>query len=176
MFVGPGCVSASLMNHAEYAVGADEIPGLNGVASIGWVADKAVVIDRGDASVGQGCAGGASVHFRLVDVDALFIFGGGPCGSRACGAGAGADTVAGSFLGSVVVPGISDVVVNAGEGGASAGNDCGEAGKRIGGFGGASGDIVDAILAEGGQGRAVGLPIVHGADAIGAVREVNGVH
>src|SRR5579862_230713 len=123
MLIGPGSVSASLMNHAENAVGADEIPWLDGIASVGWIADESVVIDGGDAAVGEGCAGGASVHFSLVDVDAFFIFGGSAGGSRACCARASAKTVARSFLGSVVVAGISDVVIDAGEGGASAGDD-----------------------------------------------------
>ena len=39
MFVGPCCVSASLMNNAEDAVGANELPRENRFATITWIAD-----------------------------------------------------------------------------------------------------------------------------------------
>src|ERR1019366_389269 len=70
VLVGPCCVSASLVNNAEDAVGTDELPRVNGLATITRVADQSLGIDGGDAAVSQGRAGGASIDHGLVDVDA----------------------------------------------------------------------------------------------------------
>ena len=131
MLVGPCRVSAGLVNDAEDGVGADEIPRVNGTAAFAGVADKSLGIDGGDAAVGQRRAGRATVDFGLVDVDAFFILGGGASRGRVRGAGAGREAVTSGLCGGVKIPGIGDVVVDAGQGGASTGDDRDQAGEGI---------------------------------------------
>ena len=95
VLVGPSRVSASLMDDAEDAVGADELPRENRIAAIAGVAGKFLGVDGVQAAIGQGRAGSAAVEFRLVDIDAFFVLGRGA--GRGCvgRAGAGGDTIAG---------------------------------------------------------------------------------
>src|SRR5580704_17317781 len=122
------------MNNAEDAVGANELPRINGLAALAWVADESHRIDGSDGAVGQRSAVGAAIHHGLVDVDPFFILSCGTRGRRIGSARACRQAVAGGFRGGVEVSRISDVVVYAGQGRASAGDDRGEAGERVRGF------------------------------------------
>src|SRR4029077_7311326 len=88
-------------------------------------------IDGSDGAIGEGSAGGSAVYLRLVDVDAFFIL------SCIAGwhltrcAGSSRIAIAGGCSRSLQIAGIGDVVVDAGQGRASAGDDRGEAGKRV---------------------------------------------
>ena len=134
MLVGPCRVSTSPMDDAEDGVGADEIPRIDGTAALAGIADELLGIDGGDAAVGERRAGCAAVHFGLVDVDAFFILGGGAGGSGAGSAGAGREAVAGGLGRGVKIPGIGDVVVDAGESRASTGDDRDQAREGIRGL------------------------------------------
>ena len=129
MLVGPCRVSASLVNHAEDAVGADEIPRENRIAAVIWIAHEFLPIDGVEAAIGQRCAPCAAVQLGLVDVDAFFIFGGGTGGSRERGARAGRNPVASGFRGCIKISRVRHVVVNAGERRASACDDRSQSGK-----------------------------------------------
>src|ERR1700721_1528570 len=175
MFVRPGGVSTSLMDDAEDGVGAYEIPGIDRRTAFAGVADEFLRIDGGDAAIRECRAGRTTVHFGLVDVDAFLVLAGGSSGSRAGRAGTRCQTIAGGLCRGIKIPGIGDVVVDAGQGGASTGDDRDQARKGIRGFRGAGSDVVDAGLAGGRKSRTVRLSAVDGANAVDAVFKVHSV-
>src|SRR5580692_12847259 len=164
------------MNDAEDGVGADEIPRPNRVATIVGVADQSLRVNRSDAAISQWRGRSPALHLGLVDVDAFFVLAGGARRRGEGSAGASCKTIARGFRGRVVISRISHVIVDARIGRASAGNDPDQAGKGIRSLCGAGGDVVDASLAECRQSRAKGYAIIDGADALGAVHEINRVH
>lgn len=111
------------MDDAEDAVGADENPRVNRIAAIVGVANKSVRIDGVEATVRQPRAGSTAIHFGLVDVDAFLILGGRTGRSREGGARPSRETVAGGYLWGIKVSGIGDIVIDAREGRAAAGDD-----------------------------------------------------
>ena len=114
MLVGPGRVSTGSVNDAEDGVGANKIPRVNRRAAFSRVADQFLGIDGGNATVGEGGPWRATVYLGLVDVDAFFIFSGGASGRRAWSARTGCEAVTGRLCGSIKIPRISDVIVDAG--------------------------------------------------------------
>ena len=114
MLVGPCRVAASGVNHAEDGIGADELPWENRRAAFTGVANQSLGIDGSDAAVSQRRAGCATVHLCLVDVDAFFILGGCTRWRPIGGAGASRKSVSGGLRWGVQIPGISDVVIDAG--------------------------------------------------------------
>src|SRR5271155_3222067 len=125
MLIDPCCVSASLMDDAEDAIGADEVPGEDWIAAVIGVSDEFLGIDGVEAAIGQRCMGGAAIQLGLVDVDAFFIFGCGARWGRESVTGARCEAIAGGLGGGIIVAGIGDVVVDTGEGRAAAGDDRG---------------------------------------------------
>src|SRR6202040_1769045 len=104
------------MNYGEDAVGADELPRHDRLAASAWVADQSLRVDRSQAAVSQSRAGRAAVHLGLVDVDSFFILGSGSSWRPERCAGTRGYAVAGGFRWGRIIPGISDVVINTGEG------------------------------------------------------------
>ncbi len=176
MLVGPCGVSASLVNDAEDAVGADKIPGIHGTAAIVGVADQSLRVDGGDATVDQCRARRSAVQLALVDVDAFFVLGSGPGWRRIGSASAGRHAVARGLRGRIIIPGIRDVVIDAGQGRASASDDRGQAREGVRRFRGVGGNVIDAVLAQSSNGWAKGSAIVNRTDAVGAILKINRVH
>ena len=105
MFVGPGRVTARIVNDSVDSVCSDEIPGIDGLAAVRGVAGKTRRIDGIDAT----SAGGRSaVQLRLVEIDAFFVLRRGPVQNARC-AGTGRDAVAGGFRGRRKGAVVSDV-------------------------------------------------------------------
>ena len=117
VLVGPCRVAARLVDDAEDAVGADEVPGKTGSQPLlGSRGSFLGSMELMPPSV-SARAGSAAVEFGLVDVDAFLILGGGAGWGRVGRAGAARDAVAGRIGGRVIVAGIGDVVINARQGG-----------------------------------------------------------
>src|ERR1700728_536556 len=129
VLVGPGCISTGGMNDAEDGVGADELPRPHRFASLSRVAIQFLRVDGADATVGEGSPGRSPVYLGLVDVDAFFIFGCKAGWRRTRGAGPRSISIACNYGWSVEGAGIGDVVIDAGQGGASASDDRGQARK-----------------------------------------------
>src|SRR5579864_592613 len=129
VFVRPCSDSASLMDNAENTVGADEFPGENGRAASRRVLRQLFRIDRSYGAVREGSARSSAVYLTLVDVNTFFIFSGKTGRWRPRGAGTGAISVAGHHLRSVEIARVRNVVIDARERGAAAGDDRGQARK-----------------------------------------------
>src|ERR1700736_6357360 len=76
MLVGPGRAAAGCMDDAEYRVRPQEIPGINRIATMGWIARQLGRVDGTDSAVGQARSRRAAVQQVLIDLDALFVLGG----------------------------------------------------------------------------------------------------
>src|ERR1700677_2724915 len=121
MLIRPGRVPARLIDRAVDGVGADEIPEINRLTDLAGGADKFLFIDGCDAAVRECRARRATVHFGLVDVDAFFVLAGGSSWGRARRAGASRQTVTGGLRRGIKISRIGYVVIDAGQGGTSAG-------------------------------------------------------
>src|SRR5579859_4523915 len=155
MLIGPRRESARAVHDAEDTVCADEFPREYGLATLAGIANQFVGIDGVDSAVGQGCARSSAIYLGLIDIDSFLVLGSRSGWGRVGSAGASSQAIAGGGCGRIIIARIRHIVINARKRRTAAGDDRGQAGKGIGGFGSARGDVIDAALAEGEKIRAV---------------------
>src|ERR1700739_8162 len=131
MLVRPCCVATGLVNDAKDGVGADEVPGIDGSAALGWIAVELSGIDGSYAAVRETGAGSATVELGLIDVHA-FIELGWVTGTHAGSAGSAGVAVARGFDGRRKSTVIGDIVVDAHGARSCASHKVHQAGKGVG--------------------------------------------
>ena len=176
VLVRPGRVAAGVVNDVIDRVGADEVPRIDGCAALGGVARQLGRVDGRDAAFGERRAGSTAIELGLVEINALFVLGGGAGRDAKGRARAGLNAVAGGFGGGIKRAVVGDIVVDAHGARGRAGDQGHQAREGVGGLAGGGCAVGDTGLAEPGEVGAVGLAAVDTGDAVRAVAVVNGVH
>src|SRR5712672_2386129 len=152
MLVGPGGKPARRVDHAVNCVRADEIPGVNRLAPIEWIALQLIGVDGKNAAI-EGGIGTAAVDLCLVKIVAFFVFRLRPV-NLPLDAVAGREPVSGRGFWRSEDAVIRDVIKRSNSSGAATSHERHQPRERIGGPRSTRTRIVHARLAQGGQGRA----------------------